>query len=56
MLEKPSARMVAISRPRSATAEYIVLRAPNTAPIAMMAATRPPSTVISCVMAEDCFA
>src|SRR2546426_9189948 len=27
---KPSARMVAISRPRSATAEYMVLRAPKT--------------------------
>src|SRR5580704_8441927 len=27
---KPSARMVAISRPRSATAEYMVLSAPKT--------------------------
>ena len=40
-LAKPSARMVAISRPRSATAEYIVLSAPNTAPMAMTTATKP---------------
>ncbi len=53
---KPSARMVAISRPRSETAEYIVFKAPKTAPMAMMPATRPPSTVISLVKRLDCFA
>src|SRR6266850_3213643 len=52
---KPSARMVAISRPRSETAEYIVFNAPKIAPIAMMAATNPPRMVISVVMRVDCF-
>src|SRR5258705_2634805 len=33
----PKARMVAISRPRSATAEYMVLSAPKTAPMAITA-------------------
>ena len=33
---KPRARKVAISRARLATAAYIVLRAPNMAPMAMM--------------------
>jgi hypothetical protein len=51
----PSARIVAISRPRSATAEYMVLSAPKTAPIAITPATRPPSTVISVVKRFDCF-
>src|SRR5882724_7816939 len=52
---KPSARMVAISRPRSETAEYIVFRAPKMAPMAMIAATNPPRMVISVVMRVDCF-
>ncbi len=43
---KPMARMVAISRERSETAEYMVLSAPKTAPMPMMTATRVPSTVI----------
>ena len=43
--------MVAISRPRSATAEYMVLSAPKTAPMAMTNATRPPRMVMSCVSA-----
>jgi hypothetical protein len=34
---KPMARMVAISRARPATAAYMVLSAPNTAPMAMIA-------------------
>ncbi len=50
----PRARMVAISRPRSATAEYIVLSAPKTAPMAMIAATNPPNVVMSVVMRVDC--
>ena len=50
----PSARMVAISRPRSATAEYMVLSAPKIAPMAITLATRPPRTVMSCVMRVDC--
>ena len=48
--------MVAISRPRSATAEYMVLSAPKTAPMAMMAATKPPRMVMSLVMVVDCLA
>ena len=44
---KPRARMVAISRPRSATAEYMVFRAPKTAPMAMTEATSPPRMVMS---------
>ena len=39
-----SARIVAISRERSEIAEYMVLSAPNTAPIAITSATRKPST------------
>src|SRR5438552_5507075 len=38
---KPRARIVAISRPRSATAEYMVLRAPKTAPMAMICSHEP---------------
>jgi hypothetical protein len=38
--------MVAISRERAATAEYMVFSAPNTAPTAITAATRKPSTRI----------
>ena len=53
---KPSARIVAISRARSVTAEYIVLSAPKTAPIPMTAATIEPSTVMSVVSWRDCFA
>ena len=53
---KPSARMVAISRPRSATAEYMVLRAPKIAPMAMTPATSPPRMVMSWVMRVDCLA
>ena len=37
---KPIARSVAISRARAATAAYMVLSAPNTAPIAMIDADR----------------
>src|SRR5215469_9786630 len=55
-VEKPRARMVAISRPRSATAEYMVFKAPNIAPIAIMAATKPPRTVMSRVIVVDCLA
>ena len=51
----PSARIVAISRPRSETAEYMVFSAPKTAPIAMMPATSPPSTVMRVVSLVDCF-
>ena len=50
---KPSARSTAISRERSATAEYIVLSAPITAPSPITAATMPPSTVISVVTSVD---
>ena len=49
VVPKPNARMVAISRDRSATAEYMVLSAPKTAPIAITAAISVPSTVISVV-------
>lgn len=49
-------RIVAISRERSETAEYIVLRAPKIVPLAMTPATSPPSTVISVVMVRDCLA
>ena len=52
---KPNARMVAISRERSATAEYIVLRAPNTAPRPITAATMEPSTVMRPVSMRDSF-
>ena len=52
----PSARIVAISRARSVTAEYIVLSAPNTAPMPITAATMEPSTVMSVVSWRDCFA
>ena len=55
-LPKPRARRVAISRERSATAEYIVFSAPKTAPIPMTTATIEPSTVISVVSCRDCFA
>ena len=44
---KPIARRTAISRERSDTAEYMVLRAPKTAPRPMTTAIRVPSTVIS---------
>ena len=50
------ARKVAISRPRAATAEYMLLSAPNMAPIAMMMATVLPTTLISWVSCLDCAA
>src|SRR5437762_2724694 len=53
---KPSARMVAISRARAVTAEYIVLSAPKTAPMPITAATIEPRTVMSVVSCRDCFA
>ena len=43
------ARMVAISRERSETAEYMVLSAPNTAPMPITPATSEPSTVMRVV-------
>jgi hypothetical protein len=43
---KPSARNVAISRVRAATALYIVFNAPNTAPMAMRKAIQNPSVSI----------
>ena len=52
---KPSARMAAISRVRSVTAEYMVFRAANTAPMPMTAATMEPSTTISVVRLRDWF-
>ena len=52
---KPIARMVAISRERSDTAEYIVLSAPKTAPTPMIEATKVPRTVIKVVRPRDCF-
>ena len=51
---KPSARRTAISRERSATAEYIVLSAARIAPSPMTRATIPPSTVMSVVTVRDC--
>ena len=42
--------MVAISRDRSATAEYMVLRAANTAPRPMTSATSEPSTRMNVVI------
>ena len=53
---KPSARRVAISRARAATAEYIVFSAPKTAPMAITKATRKPSTRISVLTICDCLA
>ena len=50
----PRARIVAISRARAATAEYMVLRAPKTAPIAITKATRKPSTLINVLTIRDC--
>jgi hypothetical protein len=43
---KPMARIVAISRDRSETAEYMVLSAPKIAPMPITPATRVPSTVM----------
>ncbi len=40
MPPKPIARRVAISRARLSTAEYMVLSAPNTAPMAMITPTK----------------
>ena len=50
----PRARKVAISRVRVATAAYMLLSAPNTAPIPMMMPMALPSAVISRVRAADC--
>jgi hypothetical protein len=50
---KPMARSVAISRVRAATAAYIVLSAPNMAPIAMMIATVVPSMRMVRVRSSD---
>ena len=50
----PSARSVAISRARVATAVYIVRMAPNTAPMPISAAMPKPIVRISCVIACDC--
>jgi len=55
-LPNPSARRVAISRVRAATALYIVFSAPNTAPMAIRNAMIKPSVVINRVMASDCWA
>ena len=52
----PMARMVAISRARSVTAEYMVLSAPKIAPIPITTATMLPSTVMSMVSCCDCLA
>ena len=50
----PSARSVAISRARVATAVYIVRMAPKTAPIPIRAAMPKPIVRISRVIACDC--
>ena len=46
MRENPSARSVAISRVRAATAAYIVFIAPKQAPIAMTMPTKKPRNLI----------
>ncbi|MCE2541194.1 MAG: hypothetical protein J4G16_12680 [Acidobacteria bacterium] len=51
---KPRARSVAISRVRAATAVYIVLMPPNTAPIPIRSAITVPMPVMMPVMAWDC--
>jgi len=51
---KPRARRVAISRERPATAEYIVLSAPKTAPIPMSAATSRPRPRMIATIVRDC--
>ena len=52
----PSARSVAISRARVATAVYIVRMAPKTAPMPISAAIPKPIVRISRVIASDCAA
>ena len=52
---KPMARRTAISRERSETAEYMVLRAPKTAPSPITTATSVPSTLMRVVTSTDCF-
>ncbi len=52
----PSARSVAISRVRAATALYIVLSAPNNAPSAIRLAMKTPMVVMKRVTAVDCSA
>ncbi len=51
---KPIARMVAISRARVATAAYMVLSAPNTAPMAMIAPITVPRMLISVFNPPPC--
>ncbi|MNN94172.1 hypothetical protein D3C81_2127500 [compost metagenome] len=51
---KPIARIVAISRARVATAAYMVLSAPNTAPTAMMVPITLPRMSISLVNPPPC--
>ena len=53
---KPTARMVAISRVRSATAEYMVLSAAKTAPTPMIRATIVPRPRIMFVIIREAFA
>jgi len=50
---KPMARSVAISIPRAATAENMLLSAPNIAPIAMMTATVLPTMLMTLVNCLD---
>src|SRR5215471_1001317 len=53
---KPSTESMAISRVREPIVAYIVLAAPNTAPIAMIAVMNEPITVIRVVNASLCLA
>ena len=53
---KPRARMAAISRDRSETAEYIVFSAARTAPIPITNAIMDPMVSIRVVNITDCFA
>jgi hypothetical protein len=51
---KPSARNVAISRTRDATALYMVFNAPRSAPSAIIDAMAVPRMEMNCVVIEDC--
>ena len=53
-LENPSARRVAISRVRLATAVYMVLMAPNTAPMPIRNAMTEAMPVMMAVTASVC--
>ncbi len=53
---KPIARMVAISRARVATAAYMVLSAPKTAPTAMIAPITVPRIRMMVASWPDCLA